>query len=147
MKREIFQTLLKTTVEQKQLLEVLTWFEDLFDGTLGDWNTEPVSFDLKEGSKPYHGRAYPIAQKHNTAVKKEVKRLCEIEVLEWWPASEWAAPSFIQPKKNGEVCFLTDFGEVNKRLVRKPFPLAKIQQVLQELEGFRFATALDLNMG
>ena len=44
--------------EQKQLLEVLTKFEDLFDETLGDWNTEPVSFELKEGSKPYHGRAF-----------------------------------------------------------------------------------------
>ena len=44
--------------EQKKLLEVLTEFEDLFDGTLGDWNTEPVSFELKEGATPYHGRAY-----------------------------------------------------------------------------------------
>jgi hypothetical protein len=34
-----------------------------------------------------------------------------------------------------------------ERLVRKPFPLPKISTVLQELEGFTFATALDLNMG
>jgi hypothetical protein len=33
---------------------------------------------------------------------------------------------------------------LNKRLVRIPFP---IPMVLQELEGFSFATALDLNMG
>ena len=38
-------------VEQKLLLEVLLEFEDLFDGTLGDWNTEPVSFEVKQGSK------------------------------------------------------------------------------------------------
>jgi hypothetical protein len=38
-------------------------------------------------------------------------------------------------------------GEVNKRLVRKPFPISKLSMVLQELEGFSFATALDLNMG
>ena len=68
-------------------------------------------------------------------------------MLEWQPASEWAAPLFIQPKKNGKVGFLTDFREVNKRLVRKPFMLPKIMVVLQELEGFTFATALDLNMG
>jgi hypothetical protein len=37
--------------------------------------------------------------------------------------------------------------EVNKRLVRKPYPIPKIIIVLQELEGFTFATALDLNMG
>jgi hypothetical protein len=39
------------------------------------------------------------------------------------------------------------FWEVNKRLVRKPFPIPKISTVLQELEGFTFATALDLNKG
>jgi hypothetical protein len=37
--------------------------------------------------------------------------------------------------------------EVNKRLVRKPFPIPKISTVLQELEGFTFVIALNLNMG
>ena len=43
--------------DQNKLLELLTEFEELFDGTLGDWNTKPVFFELKEGAKPYHGRA------------------------------------------------------------------------------------------
>eukprot|EP00804_Cyclotella_cryptica_P002116 CCRYP_006532-RA/>CCRYP_006532-RA protein AED:0.43 eAED:0.51 QI:0/0/0/0.5/0/0/2/0/172 len=60
---------------------------------------------------------------------------------------EWASPSFITGKQDGTVRFLTDFREVNKRLVRKPFPLPKISTVLQELEGFTYATTLDLNMG
>ncbi len=55
--------------------------------------------------------------------------------------------SFIIPKKDKTVCFLSDFWEVNKRLVRKPFPVPKISMVLQEIEGFSYATALDLNMG
>ena len=50
-------------------------------------------------------------------------------------------------KENNTVRFLTDFREVNKRLVRKPFPLPKIMVVLQELQGFTFAITLDLNMG
>ncbi len=78
---------------------------------------------------------------------KEIQRLCDLGVLEWQPSSEWAAPSFIQPKKNKTVRFLTDFREVNKRLVRKPFPIPKISTVLQELEGSTYATTLDLNMG
>ena len=44
-------------------------------------------------------------------------------------------------------CFPSDFREVNKRLIIKPFPIPKISTVLQKLEGFTFATALDLNMG
>ncbi len=30
--------------DQNKLLELLTKYENLFDGTLGDWNTKPVSF-------------------------------------------------------------------------------------------------------
>ena len=50
-------------------------------------------------------------------------------------------------KKDGTMHVITDFREVNKRLVRKPFPIPKISTVLQELEGFTYATSLDLNMG
>ena len=50
-------------------------------------------------------------------------------------------------KKSGQVRFLTDFREVNKRIVRTPFPVPKISDVLQELEGFTFAASFDLNMG
>ena len=50
----MFCVLSLTPVEQTQLLELLMEFEDLFDGTLGDWKTEPVLFELKECSKPYH---------------------------------------------------------------------------------------------
>jgi hypothetical protein len=67
-------------------------------------------------------------------------------VLEFQPASEWALSFFIPPKKDKTVCFISDFREVNRGLVRKPFPIPKISTVLQELEGFTFATALDLNI-
>jgi hypothetical protein len=50
--------------KQKLLLELLTEFEPLFDGTLGAWKTTPVSFQLKEGATPYHGRAFPIPRVH-----------------------------------------------------------------------------------
>ncbi len=42
---------------------------------------------------------------------------------------------------------ISDFRELNKCIVRKPFPIPKISTILQELEGFTYATALHLNMG
>ncbi len=73
--------------------------------------------------------------------------MCKLGVLERQPESEWALPSFIIPKKDKTVRFLSDNWEVNKRLVRTPFPIAKISTVLQEIKGFFYATTLDLNMG
>ena len=69
-------------IQQGKLLELLTEFEPLFDGTLGDWRTEPVSFQLKKGVKPYHGRAFPVPRIHKETLMKEVQRQCELGVLE-----------------------------------------------------------------
>jgi hypothetical protein len=66
------------------LLALLLKYKELFDGTLRDWKLLPVSIELKDGAKPYHGR---------------------------------------------------------------PYPIPKISTTLQELEGFTYATTLDLNMG
>ncbi len=45
------------------------------------------------------------------------------------------------------ICVLSNFWDLNERLVRKPFLIPKISTVLQELEGTSFAMALDLNKG
>ncbi len=136
-----------TASDRETLLSVLLKFELLFDGTLGDWKLPPVSFELKEGMKPYHGRPYPIPHKHKAVLIKEIKQLCNIGVLEWQPSSRWESPTFIIPKKDSTVRTISDFRQLNKRIVRKPYPIPKISTILQELEGFTYATALDLNMG
>ncbi len=131
----------------KDVCQLLKKYELLFDSTLGDWRTKPVSFQLREGISPHHGQAFPVPKIHKDTSIKEVERLCRLGVLEQQPASEWALPSFIIPEKDKTIHFLINCGEVNKRSVRKPFPIPKISTVLQELEGFTFATALDFNMG
>ncbi len=126
---------------------MLLKFKLLFDGTLGDWDLPPVSFELKEGMKPYHGRPYPIPHKHKAVLMKEIKWLCDIGVLVWQLSSRWALRTFIIPKNDSTVHTISDFRQLNKRIVRKPYPIPKISKILQELEGFTYATALDVNMG
>jgi hypothetical protein len=91
-------------------------------------------------------RAYPIPQIHEKTLQQEVERLCQLGVLRRVNHSEWAAPTFIIPKKDGSVRFISDFRELNKCIKRKPFPIPKIQDLLLKLEGFQYATSLDLNM-
>ncbi len=69
------------------LLVLLLDFEELFDGMLGDWKLPPVSFELKEGAKPYHGRPYPIPKIHKATLMKEIDCLIMIGVLKWQPLS------------------------------------------------------------
>ena len=78
-------------------------------------------------------------------MKLELKRLCEVRVLKKVNHSEWAAPTFLIPKKDVAVHFISDFRELNKRIKRKPYPIPKIKDLLLKLE--MYATSLDLNMG
>ncbi len=57
--------------DKQKLLELLQEFEELFDGTLGDWDCEPVSLQLREGAKPCHGRPFPIPKKHLEIQRKK----------------------------------------------------------------------------
>ncbi len=49
-----------SATDREKLLSMLLKYELLFNSTLGDWNLPPVSIEVKEGMKPYHGRAYLI---------------------------------------------------------------------------------------
>ena len=133
--------------EKKALRDCLVEHEELFDGTLGKWTGDPFHIHLKEDVTPYHARPYPVPQIHEQTLKAKIARLCEIGVLKRVNRSEWASPSFIIPKKGGTIRFINDLRELNKRIRRMPNPIPKIQDLLQKLQGFQYATSLDLNMG
>ena len=80
--------------------------------------------------------------------KKVIDRLCKIGILSKVErGSEWVAPSFVIPKKDNTVRFLTDFRKLNTMLKRSPFPLPHIKDIRESIVCFMFATCLDLSMG
>ena len=88
-----------------------------------------------------------MTRAHRVVFRKEVERLFQIGVLKKVNRSEWGAPMFIQPKKNGTVQFLSNFRKLNQIIRRKPLLIPEIQDMLLNLEGFTYTSSLDLNMG
>ena len=91
--------------------------------------------------KPY---IIPVAYIKST--KDELQMLFNIGVLTRIKASQWLSPSFVVPKKDNTPRLVTDFRSVNARIKREPFPLPHIQEVLQSISTFKWATVLDLSM-
>ena len=108
---------------------------------------KPVHFELKPGSKPYHAKPFPIPKAYENLTKEECKRFSKDTIWHHTLDSTWAAPSFIVPKKTGDVRVVTDFRELNKCIVRKPYPIPKILDILQKMERLKYATAVDLRKG
>ena len=133
--------------EKCELLEVLEQYPTLFGGGLGALDIEPIHLELKDGAKPYHAKPFSIPQAFLQTTKKEIERFEKLGIWKRVHDSPWTAGTFIQPKKTGDVRGLTDFRKLNEWIVRRPHPLPKISDLLQRLEGFRYATAIDLSMG
>ena len=133
--------------QQSMLYDLLKKYEEIFDGELSEWDTEAVDFEFKEEAKPHSQRHFPVPHIHKETFRKELLRLVEIGVLEEVQSSEWGSPTFIIPKKDGKVRFISDFRKLNSRIKREQFPLPNIKDTLMELEGLQFGTILDLNMG
>ena len=43
--------------------------------------------------------------------------------------------------------FITDYHRLDQKLVIKSYPLPRIGETMQPMEGFQYATALDINIG
>ena len=61
--------------------------------------------------------------------------------------STWASLMLVISKPNSIVHMVSDFRKSNANLIRMPYPSPKISGIMQELKGFQYVTALELNMG
>jgi RNase H-like domain found in reverse transcriptase/Reverse transcriptase (RNA-dependent DNA polymerase) len=138
-----------TAIQQKQLENTLREHEVLFSGTLGEWPEVEVDVHLVHGAQPYRCRKpFRIPHIYIDTLKHEVERLVGIGVLEpVHEESDWAAPSFIIPKKDGRVRFITDFRKLNGMVRRTPWPMPHISDLIEDIGRYTYVTTLDLSMG
>ena len=137
--KQIVNDIRLNSEERTLLLILLKYFEELFDGTLGDWATEPVDLELNPDSKPFNSRYYLVPRIKKENFWKDINRLVEIWVLTPLQQRQYGTPVFIIPKKEGTVRFISDYHRLNHKLVRKPYPLPRIGETMQKLEGLQYA--------
>ena len=134
--------------EQQRLLALLKKYKVFFHGTVGTWKTEPVDIVLRDPNcTPHHAKAYPVPHSQEKKLREEVDMLCKQGILRKINRSEWACPMFTISKPDRSLHSLADLRELNKRIKKHPYIVPKIQDMLQKLEGFMYATSLDPNMG
>ena len=78
-------------------------------------------------AQSYNANPFPIPKVYEETLTTEVDRYVSIGVLKQQNNSEWAAPTFMIPKQNETVHFISGFRELYKKIERKPFPIPKIQ--------------------
>ena len=47
--------------------------------------------------------------------------------------SSWAAPMFTVPKKNGKICLVVDYRQLNSVTVPDPYVMPRIEVILEDI--------------
>ena len=132
--------------QQNELAQTLEQYPTLFDGKLKVYKSEKIHLVLKDDAVPYRTRPYPIPHSHMDVFKQELDRLVEIGVLERTGRQEWIAGTFIIPKKDASVRWISDFRGLNRALRRAVYHLPRIGDILKRRQNYKYVTKLDISM-
>ena len=96
--------------------------------------------------RPVRSLPRRLAPAERETVQLEVEEMMKAGVIE--PSySPWASPVVLVKKKDGGVRFCVDYRKVNEVTEKDVYPLPRIDDVLDQLNGARYFVKLDLYKG
>jgi hypothetical protein len=98
-----------TLSQRESLLALLQQQQSLFSGKLGKYTKRQLHLELKDGAQLIDCKPYPVPKVHEQLFKDEAGYLVSDGVLEPVGATEHAYPTFIIPKKDGHIHWVSDF--------------------------------------
>lgn len=99
-----------------------------------------------QGQGPIRQRAYRHSPRQKDVAQGIIDELLENKMIRL-SMSPWAAPIVLVQKKTGDVRLCVDFRKLNAITKKDSFPLPRIDDVLDLLQGQQYFSTLDLASG
>ncbi|GJT31857.1 putative reverse transcriptase domain-containing protein [Tanacetum coccineum] len=137
--------------EKKRLEDVpiVKDFPDVFPEDLpGLPQTRQVEFqiDLVPGAAPVARAPYRLAPSEMKELSEQLKELSDKGFIR--PSSSpWGAPVLFVKKKDGSFRMCVDYRELNKLTVKNRYPLPRIDDLFDQLQGSSVYSKIDLRSG
>ncbi|KAL4555554.1 hypothetical protein LXL04_038176 [Taraxacum kok-saghyz] len=136
----------KKTLEE---VAVIHEFGDVFPDNLPGIPPErqvEFRFDLVPGAAPVAKAPYRLAPPEMKELYAQLQELLEKEFIR--PScSPWGAPILFVKKKDGSQRMCIDYRELNKLTVKNRYPLPRIDDLFDQLQGASWFSKIDLRSG
>lgn len=102
--------------------------------------------DLVPGATPIAKAPYRLAPSEMKELMTQLKELLDKGFIR--PSSSpWGAPVLFVKKKDGSMRMCIDYRELNKKTVKNKYPLPRIDDLFDQLQGSSFYSKIDLRSG
>jgi ribonuclease HI len=135
-----------------RLLTLLEEYQDVFAWTPYEAPGVDPEFashalNVSPQYKPVVQKARRSAPQHTEAVREEVERLLKVGAIREVLYPQWLSNTVVVRKKNGKWRVCVDFTDLNKACPKDPFPLPKIDQLVDSTAGHERMSFLDAFQG
>lgn len=131
-------------VKQKELSEILDKFSDIFSDKPGRTHLIEHVIKLKPGIKPIRQHPYRANPIKSSIIKREVDEMLEMGLIRE-SKSSWASPIILVDKPDGTIRFVIDYRKVNAVSDIDPFPLPRVDDLVERVGSAKFITKIDIS--
>jgi len=119
-------------------------YGDIFVHNTGDLGrTTNVKHRIDTGDAlPIKQRAYRVSFFEREKIRKQVDEMLENDIVEH-SNSPWSSPVVLVKKKDGNLRFCVDYRKLNSVTKKDNYPLPRIDDALDRLQGAQFFTSMD----
>jgi hypothetical protein len=136
-------------VPRMEQVSIVKEFIDVFPDDLpGLPPNREIEFciDLVSGTKPISMAPYRMAPVELKELKEQIQDLLDKGFIR--PSvSPWGAPVLFVKKKDGSMRMCIDYRQLNKVTVKNRYPLPRIDDLFDQLQGAQCFSKIDLRSG
>ncbi|GJS20235.1 putative reverse transcriptase domain-containing protein [Tanacetum coccineum] len=144
-------SVMDTSLESPNIenLPVVREFADVFPDELpGLPPAREIEFgiELTPGAEPISKAPYRMAPVELKELKEQLQEMLENGFVR--PSvSPWGAPVLFVKKKDGSMRLCIDYRELNRITIRNRYPLPRIDDLFDQLQGAKYFSKIDLRSG
>ena len=137
-----------TTEQKEQLYHLLLAYADIFaDGSDELGRTKCVKHVINTGNHPPIRQPYRrIPASRREQAHQLIQDMLQKDVIQP-SSSSWASPVVLVQKKDGSYRFCVDYRKLNRITRKDAYPLPRVDDTLDALEGTQWFSTLDLLWG
>jgi hypothetical protein len=102
-----------------------------------------VPRELAEHSLDVSKTAKPVTKDRKEVIREKILKLLAAEFIRECKNPVWLANPVLVPKKSGQWRMCIDYTDLNRHCPKHPFPLPRIDQVVDSTAGSAFLCFLD----
>lgn len=126
--------------------KLLSEFNSVFNGRLGEYQGDKINLKFKDNAQPIFIKPRPVPFAYKEKLEQELEKLEREGVISKIDTSRWGTPLVTVIKKDGGLRVCGDYSvTVNRHLVDINYPLPRIENLFQALQGGKLFSKIDLS--